>query len=395
MLSVYTRHAQNCDHREDINWRRCRCPKWIQGVSADGRGPIRETAKTRSWEQAEAKVRRMEQAADPTKPQIKPAVTITEAVSSFRADEDGRCLEKTTIAQSRTLFEVLLLNWAKQRGLVLLTELTTPELTKFRASWGNGPNTTRRKHERLVGFFNFCIANDWIEKNPAARMKRVEERRVPTDYFTRQEFERIVDATYAYGDWQGGHDFHSRQRRLLALVLLMRWSGLAIKDTVTLERERLGSDGRLFLYRAKTGVPVYVPLPAYVVEMLHALPNSNPRYFFWSGNGDTETAKKGWQRTLRHLFRNFAKITKPDGTPKRCHPHMFRDTFAVELLLSGVPIDQVSLLLGHSSVKITEKHYAPFVKARQEQLESSVKLSWQAQAAWQSRHQQAPQERVN
>ena len=36
---------------------------------------------------------------------------------------------------------------------------------------------------------------------------------------------------------------------------------------------------------------------------------------------------------------------------------MFRDTFAVELLLSGVPIDQVSLLLGHSSVKVTEKHY--------------------------------------
>jgi integrase/recombinase XerD len=66
---------------------------------------------------------------------------------------------------------------------------------------------------------------------------------------------------------------------------------------------------------------------------------------------------------------------------------MFRDTFAVELLLSGVPIDQVSLLLGHSSVTITEKHYAPFVKARQEQLDSSVKLSWQAQAAWQSQQQ--------
>lgn len=190
-----------------------------------------------------------------------------------------------------------------------------------------------------------------------------------------------MDATYAYGDWQGGYDFHSRQKRLLALILLMRWSGLAIKDAVTLERERLGSDGRLFLYRAKTGVPVYVPLPATVVEVLYELPNPNPRYFFWSGNGDSETAKKGWQRTLRHLFKKFAKITKPDGTPKWCHPHMFRDTFAVELLLSGVPIDQVSLLLGHSSVKITERHYAPFVKARQEQLENSVRLSWQVQSA--------------
>jgi integrase/recombinase XerD len=55
---------------------------------------------------------------------------------------------------------------------------------------------------------------------------------------------------------------------------------------------------------------------------------------------------------------------------------MFRDTFAVEMLLAGVPIDQVSMLLGHSSVKITEKHYSPWVRARQEQLERSVKQAW-------------------
>jgi integrase/recombinase XerD len=52
---------------------------------------------------------------------------------------------------------------------------------------------------------------------------------------------------------------------------------------------------------------------------------------------------------------------------------MFRDTFAVEMLLAGVPIDQVSLLLGHASVKITEKSYAPFVKAGQVQLQESVR----------------------
>jgi integrase/recombinase XerD len=69
---------------------------------------------------------------------------------------------------------------------------------------------------------------------------------------------------------------------------------------------------------------------------------------------------------------------------------MFRDTFAVELLLAGVPIDQVSLLLGHSSTKITEKHYAPFVKARQEQLESSVKAAWGSSHPW-----TAPPEKAN
>jgi hypothetical protein len=57
---------------------------------------------------------------------------------------------------------------------------------------------------------------------------------------------------------------------------------------------------------------------------------------------------------------------------------MFRDTFAVEMLLAEVPLDQVSMLLGHSSVKVTERHYAPFVRARQLQLQASVRNAWKA-----------------
>jgi len=55
---------------------------------------------------------------------------------------------------------------------------------------------------------------------------------------------------------------------------------------------------------------------------------------------------------------------------------MFQDTFAVETLLAGVPIDQVWLLLGHASVKITGKSYPSFVKARQVQLQESVRNAW-------------------
>jgi integrase len=45
---------------------------------------------------------------------------------------------------------------------------------------------------------------------------------------------------------------------------------------------------------------------------------------------------------------------KSKGLPPRVvsvlggHAHRFRDTFAVELLLAGVPIDRVYVLLGHS-----------------------------------------------
>ncbi len=69
------------------------------------------------------------------------------------------------------------------------------------------------------------------------------------------------------------------------------------------------------------------------------------------------------------------KLFKLAGV-NRGHPHRFRDTFAAELLLQGVPIERVSVLLGHSSVRVTEKHYSPWVRARQEQLEADVRRTW-------------------
>jgi len=97
----------------------------------------------------------------------------------------------------------------------------------------------------------------------------------------------------------------------------------------------------------------------------------NPRYFFWNGTSVSASPGKRWWSTLKKIF-SAAGI--PDA-----HTHMLRDTFAVEMLLAGVPIDQVSsILLGHSSAKITEKHYLAWVKARQEQLEQSVRRAWEA-----------------
>jgi hypothetical protein len=41
-------------------------------------------------------------------------------------------------------------------------------------------------------------------------------------------------------------------------------------------------------------------------------------------------------------------------------------------------MERVSLLLGHSSAKMTERHYAPWVQARQTQLEADVMRAWRS-----------------
>jgi hypothetical protein len=39
-------------------------------------------------------------------------------------------------------------------------------------------------------------------------------------------------------------------------------------------------------------------------------------------------------------------------------------------------MERVSVLLGHSSIRVTEKHYSPWIRARQEQLETDLERSW-------------------
>lgn len=50
--------------------------------------------------------------------------------------------------------------------------------------------------------------------------------------------------------------------------------------------------------------------------------------------------------------------------------------FAISLLLRGAELPNVSILLGHSSIRVTERHYSPWIKARQEQLEADVRRTW-------------------
>jgi integrase len=69
-------------------------------------------------------------------------------------------------------------------------------------------------------------------------------------------------------------------------------------------------------------------------------------------NGSIESAVRSWQTRLQRLF-GLAGL--------RGHARRFRDNFAVQLLMSEVPIEQVCVLLGHQSVLVTERHYNPWV----------------------------------
>jgi hypothetical protein len=61
-VKVYTRHNRGCSKREQSDWARCNCMKWLY-IYRDGKYKL-VSAKTRSWERAEQKAREVRDAFD-------------------------------------------------------------------------------------------------------------------------------------------------------------------------------------------------------------------------------------------------------------------------------------------------------------------------------------------
>jgi len=322
---------------------------------------MRESLKLRDWQRAQEMIREWE-AEDRRTRQQELQVTIEDAHEKFIADAEARKLNDSTLYKYHLLFRQLD-GFAETYKLQFMTQLDLDALATFRATWTQGPRTSLKKLERLRAFMRFAEKRKWIDENPATELKAPKVPNKPTMPFTREEMIRIFAALEPYGKSAGARN----ARRLRAFVLLLRYSGLRIGDATQLDVNRLDGN-KLLLHTQKTGVPVYCVLPDVVVEALNVAPRSSERYFFWTGASKVHSAKGKWQRRLQRLF-EFAKV--PKG-----HPHQFRDTFAVELLLAGVPLDRVSILLGHSSIRITERHYAPWTRSRQEQIEADLRAAW-------------------
>jgi integrase len=362
-VTVYTRHSDDCPHKQDRNWRRCRCPKWLT-ISRAG-GFIRQSAKTRSWEQAETKAKKLEQEADqPRSAKTTERTTIKSAVEQFLKNKQVEGVSKESHYNQDLALRRQFLEWTKRECLIYLDEITLTHLEKFRAALPVGGVTRRNKQTLLRSFFRYCAVHRWIDWNPALGLSRIRVREEPTLPFEPSEYAAIRELAMNHYRRQD-LDCITLNARLLAFVECLRWSGLRIGDAIKLERTRLDSKNRIQLHQEKTGVFVFVPIPAAVADAMRMLPGD--RYFFWDGHSYEGTCRN-YQYRLKSLF-------KRAGVPHG-HAHMFRDTFAVELLKAGVELEKVSKLLGHTSVKTTEKHYSPWVKSRQVQIEADVHAAW-------------------
>ena len=373
IVTIFVRHHKDCPRKEDHFYKACKCRKRLRW-SHDGKQKD-VSAKTRSWAEAEkAKQELLDKfrVASPgaVRVEAESSKTIERAIALFLMSKRNGGVGDAVLKKYERELERMS-SFLSKRSKLFPSEITPEDLTEFQSGWAKAypsKQTRRRVLTRYRAFLRYCLRSQWITQ--MLEFDKIEKDKpddLPTIPLTDHEYEKLlktISKTFPA----------EKSRRVHALVQLMRYSGLAIRDAVTLERDELKYDTKKKLYRVttsrqKTGTHVSVPIPPNVAKEILAVPNKNPEYFFWNtGTGKPQSAVTNWQHDLRELFR---AAGFPEG-----HPHQLRDTFAVGLLSKGVPIEEVSKLLGHESIKTTEKFYAKWIVSRQDRADALVVGTW-------------------
>ena len=371
LITIFVRHSPGCKYAGDEFCKRCNCRKHLRW-SLNGK-QHRKQAGARSWTEAEEAKARLAAQLSGKAPAVEAPLgqTITQAVDVFLQDKENQEVTPKVLAKyTRELAR--LRSYCEGRKIFVVSGLSKELLTGYASTWPElypASSTRSRVRDRLSTFLRYCYQAEWLPRIP--RLSPVKVEQAPTMPLTAEEYARLLDTTYAtFADEPG------RDARVRALIQLMRYSGLAIRDALTLKRDEITQDKSAGLYlivtsRQKTGTHVAVPIPPAVAQEILAVANGNPVYVFWSGNGDEESATKNWAKYLARLFDD-AEITSG-----HMRSHRLRDTFACDLLEKGVPLEEVSKLLGHESIKTTERSYAKWVKGRQDRLNALVTATWE------------------
>jgi integrase len=414
-VSVFKRHKETCHNfgKKDAGERRdCKCRMYIYTLIGGKRSTF--SAKTRTWKTAEDEAQKIRDRFDPKHRELHALraekkekelarVTIKYALSQWAAMRSVEVKRKHSKNKFVTT-ERKINDWAryvdrtpapdpdtekpkrlrKKAELVYVDQITRADLDVWRLCWDPeahrkddrlGPTTAGRLLEYIKSFTDYCHQLGWIKTDPAINMKPIkpgDEQTLPLD---QARYDELIASTYLY-DASMKRASDRRGPEMRAIIELQRWTGLRISDAVTAAKARLVGN-RFDLNMVKNGKPLVVIIPDHVVKMLNDLPlraTVDPRYFFWSGSSQIKSETGRWQRKLARLNRFLHLVDYDPVSPKPItfHSHMLRDTFAVQSLLAGELLEDVSKMLGHESVAITEKYYMPWVPILQARLEKRM-----------------------
>ena len=189
----------------------------------------------------------------------------------------------------------------------------------------------------IKAMFNRALDNNFLNSNPANKIKRIKTPEKLPVFFNKEDFEKLISTI--------------ESEDLKDLVILAVNTGLRQGEIINLEFSQIDFINRVITLDNQTHITKSkkvrsVPLNEITFQILtkRVRKNGSPYVFSLNGNKINQD----------FLIRRFKKYELEAELNSKLKFHSLRHTFASWLVQRGVSIYEVSKLIGHSDIKVTE-----------------------------------------
>jgi integrase len=374
-LELYRRHRAGCivetlklTKQQIKDYPDCECVWWISGQAPDG--SILPRASTKKTDKAEAeRVRdRIIRDHTPGPAENSGDLSIQQAVERYllsRRDELG--------LRTMQMYEFVLgkfVAFAHSSRAIMMRDITVDLSETFLHSGLNGIDATTRVtySHRLRAFLKAAHRREWIAKPIVERMVAVRAETESKSPYTEEEVTKLLAGCHKM---RGTIGYASQPATFRLLLELQLETGMRVGDAILfdpkicVQTDEVGLHSYTFTMQKKRRTQRAKPHTVYLTTKLKEAIDGCP----WLSK--SLPFHYGKTAHNRHLVQGVYLRMQAIGRRvevKDCRPHRLRDTFAVRLLTIGTNLDDVSRLLGHRSVVVTERYYAKWIPARAKRL---------------------------
>jgi integrase len=220
-----------------------------------------------------------------------------------------------------------------------------------------GNNTIMKHIERLRKIVNVAVKNEWVDRDPFVKFKK-KFIKTQRQFLSEEDMEKIEGKVFEI----------ERLNFVRNLFVFSCYTGLSYSDVMNLKPANIsiGIDGGKWIIteRQKTHEPVRVPLLPRALELIDQ----------YKGETRARAAGRVFPPISNQKLNGYLKeIADLSGIEKRLTFHLARHTFATTVTLTnGVPIETVSKMLGHTSIRTTQI-YAKVIERKVGQDMSSLR----------------------
>ncbi len=202
-----------------------------------------------------------------------------------------------------------------------------------------GPNTVTHYHKKLKKVLNDCLAMGYIEINPYMKF-RVKQHHPNRDYLSIEELKRIEEKEILL----------DRISTVRDIFVFACYTGLSYSDIKQLSQSHIihidSNETWISIDRVKTSNRCRIPLLPKAKTILDKYAN-HPKCI-----NSFKLLPTNSNQRMNSYLKEIADICKIN---KDLTMHVARHTFATTITLTnGVPIETVSKMLGHNSLKTTQ-----------------------------------------